>query len=124
MAPPRSALAIRIVAEYLELMPLSARGLGGLTHKQIAGEIIGHGLKRIARLRRGVFGMRMIHVHAPSIGCEGVRDIALRFVGKHVGTCSGAGHRHTPHIVHRILLPVVPTNMPRLLIACMGNHIE
>ena len=54
MAPPRSALAIRIVAEYLELMPLSARGLGGLTHKQIAGEIIGHGLKRIARLRRGV----------------------------------------------------------------------
>ena len=95
-----------------------------LTHDEIAGMVVEHGIEGIIGFGRGIFRMRMIHIHTAAIDCNHIGDVELRSVRQQIRMRGCTFQPGAAGVVDRILLPIVPANMLGLFVRRGTDHIE
>ena len=75
---PTGAFTVHIIAMQHDMPACDAAGgLCGGEHETVARIIECHGLERIVSFRRGILGVRVVHIDAPAIGGYDVGDVEL-----------------------------------------------
>ena len=86
--------------------------------------VVPHRLERVGGLRRRVFGVRVVYVHAAAVGGDDVDDVELRLVGKHVGAGRGPLQTGAPRVVDGVLLTIVPAYARTFGVGGSADYVE
>ena len=125
MRAPAGTFAINIIAVQGHRVAGAPRRLLRRTmHNQVAGMVVADRFERVGRLRRGIFGMRVVDVHPTTVGSDDIGDMQLGRVREHVGTGGCTLQPMSACVIDRILLPVIPADTTTGAVVGGGDHIE
>ena len=125
MRAPAGTFAVNIIAiQHHRAAGASRRLLSRTVHDQIAGMVVANRFKRVGRLRRGIFGMRVVDVHPATVGRDDIGDMQLGCVREHVEPGGSTLQPVSARVIDRILLPVIPPDTPTGTVIGGGDYIE